>query len=126
MNFNFVKNSVLYLPASKSLSLYWNFGSILGIVLVIQIFTGLCIAIYYTADSSLAFDSVQYIIYQTNYGWFFRILHMNFASLFFIFLYLHFFKGLYMSSYRLRGVWCTGLMILLMVIGISFMGYVLV
>nr|YP_009176846.1 cytochrome b [Strongyloides venezuelensis]BAT21217.1 cytochrome b [Strongyloides venezuelensis] len=124
--FVFLKNMFLNLPVSKSLSLFWNFGSMLGMILVMQVFTGFCMALYYVADSSLAFDSVQYIMYETNYGWFFRLMHMNGASLFFIFLYLHFFKGLFMSSYRLGGVWITGLLMFLMIMGISFMGYVLV
>nr|UWI71679.1 cytochrome b [Strongyloides fuelleborni fuelleborni] len=124
--FKLLKDSLINLPASKSLTLHWNYGSMLGMVLVMQVFTGFCLAMYYVADSGLAFDSVQYIMYEVNNGWFVRLMHMNGASLFFIFLYLHFFKGLFMSSYRLSWVWVTGLFMFLMVMGISFMGYVLV
>ena len=124
--FRFLKNIVVNLPARKSLRIYWNFGSMLGMVLCVQVFSGLFMAFYYCADSGLSFDSVQHIIYNCNNGFFLRIIHINFASLFFICLYIHFFKGLFMSSYRLSGTWCTGLMILLVVIGVSFIGYVLV
>ena len=123
---NFVNSLVVVLPSSKSLTLRWNFGRILGIVLAFQILTGTFLAIYYRADSLLAFNRVQYIIYEVNYGWIFRIFHFNGASLFFIFLYLHIFKGLFFISYRLKKVWISGLTIYLLVIMEAFMGYVLV
>ena len=122
----FVNSLLISLPRSKSLSLNWNFGSILGIVLVFQIITGTLLAIYYSADSLLAFNSVQYIMYEINFGWVFRIFHFNGASLFFVFLYLHIFKGLFFSSYRLKFVWASGLTIFLLVIIEAFIGYVLV
>lgn len=123
---NFVKGLLITLPSSKTLTLRWNFGRILGIVLVFQLVTGTFLAIYYTADSLSAFSSVQYIIYEVNYGWIFRIFHFNGARLFFIFLYLHFFKGLFFRSYRLKAVWISGLTIFLLVIIEAFIGYVLV
>jgi quinol-cytochrome oxidoreductase complex cytochrome b subunit len=98
----------------------------LGTVLIFQIVTGTLLAIYYSADSLLAFNRVQYIIYEVNYGWIFRIFHFNGASLFFIFLYLHFFKALFFTSYRLNFVWASGLTIFLFVIMEAFIGYVLV
>lgn len=98
----------------------------LGIVLIFQILTGTFLAFYYSADSILAFSSVQYIIYEVNYGWVFRIFHFNGASLFFIFLYLHFFKGLFFFSYRLKLVWVSGLTIFLLLMMEAFIGYVLV
>ena len=113
------------LPTRKSLTVAWNFGSILGMVLVFQILTGFLLVFYYIS-SGFAFDSVQYIIYESNFGFLFRIFHINGASLFFIFLYLHFFKGLFFGSYRLKGVWLTGLVIFLIIMMISFIGYVLV
>jgi len=122
----FMNSLLVSLPRSKTLSLNWNFGSILGLVLIFQIFTGVVLALYYSSDSLLAFDSVQYIIYEVNFGWVFRIFHFNGASLFFIFLYSHFFKALFFFSYRLKFVWRTGLVIFLLIIIEAFIGYVLV
>lgn len=124
--FVFVNSLVISLPRSKSLSLNWNYGSMLGMVLVFQLLTGTLLAIYYSSDSLFAFNRVQYIIYEVNYGWIFRIFHFNGARLFFIFLYVHFFKGLFYSSYRLKFVWMSGLTIFLLVIMEAFIGYVLV
>nr|ANY93348.1 cytochrome b [Mecistocirrus digitatus] len=98
----------------------------LGMILIFQIFTGTFLAFYYTADSIMAFSAIQYIMYEVNYGWTFRIFHFNGASLFFIFLYLHIFKGLFMMSYRLKKVWFTGLTLYLLIMLEAFMGYVLV
>nr|AGQ46182.1 cytochrome b [Bunostomum phlebotomum]QOW40490.1 cytochrome b [Bunostomum phlebotomum] len=123
---NFVSSLVVTLPSSKSLTISWNFGSMLGMVLLFQIFTGTFLAFYYTADGSMAFSAVQYIMYEVNFGWLFRIFHFNGASLFFIFLYLHIFKGLFMMSYRLKLVWISGLTIYLLLMLEAFMGYVLV
>ena len=122
----FVNSLLISLPRRKSLSLNWNYGSILGIVLVFQLVTGILLSIYYSADSLLAFNSVQYIIFEINYGWIFRIFHFNGASLFFVFLYIHFFKALFFNSYRLKFVWVSGLTIFLLVIIEAFIGYVLV
>uniref|UniRef100_UPI0030E12208 cytochrome b n=1 Tax=Porrocaecum reticulatum TaxID=2161849 RepID=UPI0030E12208 len=123
---NFVNSLVVSLPSSKALSLNWNFGSMLGMVLGFQILTGTFLAFYYSDDSLLAFSSVQYIMYEVNFGWVFRVFHFNGASLFFIFLYLHLFKGLFFVSYRLKKVWSSGLVILLLTMMEAFMGYVLV
>ena len=123
---NFVNSLVVSLPSRKTLTLSWNFGRILGIILVFQILTGTFLAFYYTADSLIAFSTVQYIIYEVNFGWIFRIFHFNGASLFFIFLYLHIFKGLFFISYRLKKVWLSGLTLYLLIIIEAFIGYVLV
>jgi len=88
--------------------------------------TGLFLVFYYTPDSIVAFERVQYIIRDVNYGWIIRITHFNGASIFFIFLYLHFFKGLFISSYRLKFTWGRGLTIFFLVIMEAFIGYVLV
>nr|YP_010705372.1 cytochrome b [Rhabdias kafunata]WCQ82420.1 cytochrome b [Rhabdias kafunata] len=122
----FVNGLVFSLPSSKSLTLSWNFGSMLGMVLFFQILTGTFLAFYYTADSLMAFSTVQYIMYEVNFGWIFRVFHFNGASLFFIFLYMHIFKGLFFMSYRLKKVWMSGLTIYLLVMMEAFMGYVLV
>nr|YP_010938376.1 cytochrome b [Toxocara apodemi]WLE72136.1 cytochrome b [Toxocara apodemi] len=124
--YGFVNSLVISLPSSKSLTLNWNFGSMLGMVLGFQILTGTFLAFYYCDDSSGAFFSVQYIMYEVNFGWIFRVFHFNGASLFFVFLYAHFFKGLFFSSYRLKKVWSSGLVILLLTMMGAFMGYVLV
>lgn len=122
----FVNSLLISLPRSKTLRLHWNYGSILGIVLVFQIVTGTLLAIYYSADRLLAFTRVQYIMYEVNFGWIFRIFHFNGASLFFIFLYIHFFKALFFNRYRLKFTWMRGLTIFLLVIIEAFIGYVLV
>nr|YP_537093.1 cytochrome b [Anisakis simplex]AAY43167.1 cytochrome b [Anisakis simplex] len=124
--FAFVNSMVVSLPSSKSLTLNWNYGSMLGVILVFQILTGTFLAFYYTNDGASAFGSVQYIMYEVNFGWVFRLFHSNGASLFFIFLYLHIFKGLFFFSYRLKKVWASGLFILLLLMAEAFMGYVLV
>lgn len=117
---------VVSLPSSKVLTLNWNFGSMLGMVLGFQIFTGTFLAFYYSDDRVLAFSRVQYIMYEVNFGWVFRVLHFNGARLFFVFLYMHLFKGLFFMSYRLKKVWSSGLLILLLVMIEAFIGYVLV
>lgn len=124
--FGVVNSIIISLPSSKSLTLNWNYGRILGIVLIFQILTGTLLAFYFADDGTLAFDRVQYIIYEVNFGWVFRVFHSNGASLFFIFLYLHVFKGIFFISYRLKKVWFSGLVILLLVIMEAFIGYVLV
>nr|BBU41933.1 cytochrome b [Bursaphelenchus xylophilus] len=124
--FVFVKGLLVNLPTSKSLSLYWNFGSQLALVLFFQILSGTFLVFYYSNESVMAFSSVQYIMMEVNFGWLFRIFHFNGASLFFVFLYLHFFKALFFTSYRLFKVWMSGLLIFLCIMMESFMGYVLV
>ena len=123
---NFVNGIVVSLPSRKRLTLRWNFGRILGIVLVFQILTGTFLAFYYTAERRIAFSRVQYIIYEVNFGWIFRIFHFNGASLFFIFLYIHIFKGIFFIRYRLKKVWISGLTLYLLIIIEAFIGYVLV
>lgn len=124
--FVFVKGLLVNLPSSKTLSLNWNFGRILGIILVFQLLSGTVLVFFYSPDSVLAFNSVQYIMYESNFGWLFRIFHFNGASLFFVLLYLHFFKGLFFFSYRLKFVWIRGLTLFLLLIIEAFIGYVLV
>nr|YP_010575566.1 cytochrome b [Varestrongylus eleguneniensis]UZM11406.1 cytochrome b [Varestrongylus eleguneniensis] len=123
---SFFSSLIVTLPSSKTLTLGWNFGSMLGMILMFQIFTGVFLTFYYVADGGVAFSSVQYIMSDINLGWVFRVFHFNGASLFFIFLYLHIFKGLFMVSYRLKKVWGSGLLIFLLIMMEAFMGYVLV
>jgi len=98
----------------------------LGLVLVFQIVTGLLLVINYRADRRVAFDSVQFIIYEINFGFLFRIFHFNGASLFFVFLFLHLMKGLFHFSYRLHLVWLRGITIFILTMLTAFLGYVLV
>ena len=92
------------LPAPVNISYWWNYGSLLGLCLVIQILTGLFLAIHYTAQVDLAFSSCVHISREVNFGWLIRSLHSNGASFFFLFLYLHIGRGLYYGSYQILGV----------------------
>nr|ASS35183.1 cytochrome b [Thelazia callipaeda] len=120
----FVLKSLVFLPASFSLSYMWNFGSMLGIMLVSQILTGFFLTFYYSAMG--AFETVQYIMFEVKMGWLIRVLHSNGASLFFFCIYIHIFKGLIFASYRLKLVWLSGVVIYFFLMGIAFTGYVLV
>jgi len=113
------------LPAPNNLSIWWNFGSLLGLCLIIQILTGLFLAMHYTPHIDLAFRSVCHISRDVNYGWFLRNIHANGASWFFICLYLHIGRGLYYGSYIILETWNLGVVILILVIATAFIGYVL-
>ena len=117
--------SVVELPTPSRISTIWNFGSLLGLCLILQIVTGLFLAIHYSNDVSLAFESVRHICRDVNYGWLLRILHANGARFFFICLYLHVGRGLYYGSYYFRHTWLVGVLILFAVIAAAFLGYVL-
>nr|AQM40017.1 cytochrome b [Tettigonia chinensis] len=118
-------HALIDLPAPSNISAWWNFGSLLGLCLMIQIATGLFLAMHYTANVDLAFASVTHICRDVNYGWLLRTLHANGASFFFICLYLHVGRGMYYGSYNYQQTWFTGVMILFLVMGTAFMGYVL-
>ena len=124
--FSFFRGLIYNLPTRKSLSVNWNYGSMLSFALIFQLLSGLFLAFFFVADGGFAFGSVQYIMYETNFGWFFRLAHANGASLFFFFLFLHFFKALFFQSYRLSFVWSSGLVILILFMAEAFIGYVLV
>nr|NP_878198.1 cytochrome b [Fejervarya limnocharis]AAO12118.1 cytochrome b [Fejervarya limnocharis] len=113
------------LPAPTNLSSLWNFGSLLGLCLIIQIVTGLFLAMHYTADTSLAFSSVAHICRDVNNGWLLRNLHANGASFFFICIYLHIGRGLYYGSFLYKETWNIGIILLFLVMATAFMGYVL-
>lgn len=121
-----LNNSLIDLPAPNNLSIWWNFGSLLGLCLIIQIATGLFLAIHYTPHIDLAFSSVAHITRDVNYGWLLRNIHANGASWFFICLYLHAARGLYYGSYTNIETWNIGVILLIIVIASAFMGYVLV
>jgi len=114
-------------PEPANISYLWNFGSLLGLCLIIQILTGAFLAMHYTPSVELAFNSVEHIMRDVNNGWIIRYTHANVASFFFIFVYMHIGRGLYYSSYKTpRGlVWSIGVIILVLMIGIGFLGYVL-
>ncbi|MGB0696140.1 MAG: cytochrome b [Rhodospirillaceae bacterium] len=120
------KEMVVY-PAPKNLNYFWNFGSLAGIALVIMIVSGIFLAMSYTAHVDYAFDSVERIMRDVNYGWLIRYIHMNGASMFFIVVYIHIFRGLYYGSYKAprEVLWWLGLVILLLMMATAFMGYVL-
>lgn len=113
------------LPAPQNLSIWWNFGSLLGLCLIIQILTGLFLAIHYTAHIDLAFRSVNHISRDVSYGWLLRALHANGASWFFICLYFHIGRGIYYGSYIYQHTWNIGVILLFLTIGTAFLGYVL-
>nr|YP_010491850.1 cytochrome b [Platydracus impotens]UWM92636.1 cytochrome b [Platydracus impotens] len=120
-----INNSLIDLPSPSNISAWWNFGSLLGLCLMIQIMTGIFLAMHYTADIELAFNSVAHICRDVNYGWLIRTLHANGASFFFICLYLHVGRGIYYSSYYLTLTWTIGVLILFIVMATAFLGYVL-
>nr|AIG53518.1 cytochrome b [Ctenotus nasutus]AIG53519.1 cytochrome b [Ctenotus nasutus]AIG53520.1 cytochrome b [Ctenotus nasutus]AIG53521.1 cytochrome b [Ctenotus nasutus] len=120
-----VNNSFIDLPSPSNISAWWNFGSLLGLCLILQVLTGLFLAMHYTADISSAFSSVAHICRDVQYGWLIRNLHANGASMFFICLYLHIGRGLYYGSYMFKETWNIGVILLLLVMATAFVGYVL-
>nr|ASY98365.1 cytochrome b [Tenodera angustipennis] len=118
-------NALVDLPTPSNISSWWNFGSLLGLCLGIQIMTGLFLAMHYSAHIDLAFSSVAHICRDVNYGWLLRTLHANGASMFFICIYLHIGRGMYYGSYKFYYTWMVGVVILFLVMATAFMGYVL-
>ena len=124
---SFLEHELHEYPTPRNLNYWWNFGSLAGIVLVIMIATGVVLAMHYTPNAALAFDSVERIMRDVNYGWLIRYIHMNGASMFFLIVYIHMFRGLYYGSYKYPRelLWILGVVILLLMIATAFMGYVL-
>nr|AHJ90721.1 cytochrome b [Bathyraja bergi] len=120
-----INNLVIDLPAPINISIWWNYGSLLGLCLIIQILTGLFLAMHYTADISSAFSSVVHICRDVNYGWLIRNMHANGASIFFICIYTHIARGLYYGSYLNKETWNIGVILLLLLMATAFVGYVL-
>lgn len=108
-----------------NISYLWNYGSLLGIVLVLQIITGVTLAMHYIPNIELAFISVEHIMREVNYGWFIRYLHANGASFFFLFVYIHIARGLYYGSYAAPRmlVWSIGVVIFILMMATAFLGY---
>lgn len=113
------------IPLPRNISVFWNFGSLLGLCLVIQLVTGLFLAIHYTPHINLAFSRVAHICRDVNYGWLLRTIHANGASFFFICLYTHIGRGIFYRSYTIIHAWIVGVVILFAVIATAFLGYVL-
>nr|UQJ79152.1 cytochrome b [Rasbora myersi] len=120
-----VNDALIDLPTPTNISVWWNFGSLLGLCLVTQMVTGLFLAMHYTADISTAFSSVVHICRDVNYGWLIRNTHANGASFFFICLYIHIARGLYYGSYLYKETWNIGVVLFLLVMMTAFVGYVL-
>ncbi|KZB64762.1 cytochrome B [Thalassospira profundimaris] len=114
-------------PTPKNLSYMWNFGSLAGFVLVTMILTGIFLVMNYTPHTDMAFESVERIMRDVNHGWLIRYIHMNGASMFFICVFIHIFRGLYYGSYKAprEVLWWIGILILLAMMATAFMGYVL-
>jgi ubiquinol-cytochrome c reductase cytochrome b subunit len=114
-------------PTPKNFNYFWNFGALAMVNLVIMIVTGIFLAMNYQPNTALAFDSVQHIMRDVNYGWLIRYVHQNGASMFFIVTYIHIFRGLYYGSYKAPRelLWMLGVVILLLMMATAFMGYVL-
>ena len=124
---SFVDNHIIHYPSPINLTYAWSFGSSAGICLVIQILSGVFLAMHYTPHIDLAFSSVEHIMRDVNNGWLIRYIHANGASMFFIVTYCHIFRGLYYGSYihPRQLLWCSGVVILILMMGTAFMGYVL-
>nr|QWZ46347.1 cytochrome b [Machla setosa] len=120
-----INNSLIDLPSPSNISTMWNFGSLLGLCLAIQLITGIFLAMHYCPNIEMAFNSVIHICRDVNYGWLMRTLHANGASLFFVCIYIHIGRGIYYSSYNLTHTWTIGVTILFMVMATAFLGYVL-
>ena len=120
-----ISQRLIDLPAPINISLWWNYGSLLGLFLIIQITRGIFLSIHYTPNIELAFFSLTHIIRNVNYGWLLHNIHINGASLFILFLYLHIRRRIYYSSYYIKQTWNIGVTIFILRIVISFIGYVL-
>jgi ubiquinol-cytochrome c reductase cytochrome b/c1 subunit len=115
------------LPTPRNLNYWWTFGGILALCLMIQIITGIVLAMHYTPHVDLAFASVERIMRDVNGGWLIRYVHANGASMFFVAVYLHMLRGLYYGSYKAprEMIWIVGCVIFFLMIATAFLGYVL-
>ena len=122
-----IHSSFIAYPTPRNLNYWWTFGAILSMMLAVQIITGIILAMHYTPHVDLAFKSVELIVRDVNYGWLLRYLHSNGASMFFIAVYIHMFRGLYYGSYKepREVLWILGVIIYLLMMATGFMGYVL-
>jgi len=125
--FSFLDHELNHYQTPKNLNYWWNFGSLAGIALVFMILTGIFLAMHYQPNTEMAFGSVERIMRDVNYGWLLRYMHMNGASMFFLVVYIHIFRGLYYGSYKAprEVLWWLGIVILLLMMATAFLGYVL-
>ena len=123
--FSPINSALIDLPSPTSINYFWNFGSLLGLCLVIQIITGIFLAMHYCADIMLSFSSIVHITRDVNYGFLLKYLHANGASAFFLCAYVHIARGLYYGSYLRYQLWFSGIAILLIMMFTAFIGYVL-
>jgi len=113
------------LPTPVNISINWNYGSVLGLILVIQLLSGIIVSMRFRANSTLSFDSLVLLSQDSNFGWFLRLLHSTGASFFFLVLYLHMGRGIYYGSFIYSEVWVIGILIYFILMGTAFLGYVL-
>lgn len=125
--YSFIASHLVYYPSPITLTYAWSFGSLAGVTLVVQMLSGIFLSMHYTANVDLAFGSVEYIMRDVNNGWLIRYMHANGASMFFIVVYAHICRGLYYGSYMAPRelLWCSGVILLLLMMGTAFTGYVL-
>ena len=122
-----VHSSFIAYPTPRNLNYWWTFGGILSVMLVAQIVTGVVLAMHYTPETTMAFNSVEHIMRDVNYGWLLRYAHANGASMFFLAVYIHIARGMYYGSYKdpREVLWILGVIIFLLMMATAFMGYVL-
>lgn len=122
-----INDHLIDYPTPSNINYFWGFGSLAGLCLLVQIATGIFLAMHYTPHVDLAFSSVEHIMRDVEGGWLLRYMHANGASMFFVAVYLHMFRSLYYGSYASprETVWCSGVIILLLMIITAFIGYVL-
>nr|YP_011014769.1 cytochrome b [Ixodes crenulatus]WQB40580.1 cytochrome b [Ixodes crenulatus] len=125
MNIKKTINPITNLPTPSNISFMWNLGSLLGMCLMIQILSGLFLAMNFSSDISTAFNMMSHIMRDVNNGWLIRSIHSNGASMFFIFLYIHIGRGIYYSSFFFLKTWLSGIMIIFILMATAFLGYVL-
>jgi ubiquinol-cytochrome c reductase cytochrome b subunit len=118
---------IVYYPVPSNITYFWNFGALAGLCLGVQLITGIALAMHYTPNVELAFVSVEHIMRDVNYGWLLRYVHANGASMFFIVVYMHMFRGLYFGSYMYprEPLWCSGVLLFFLMMAAGFIGYVL-
>ncbi|ABK42883.1 Cytochrome b/b6, N-terminal domain [Magnetococcus marinus MC-1] len=124
----FMRTQAVEYPTPKNLNYWWNFGSLALLVLIIQLATGIFLVMHYKPDALLAFDSVEHIMRDVNWGWLLRYMHANGATFFFVVIYIHILRGMYYGSYRAPReiLWWIGVIIFFLLMGTGFIGYVLV
>ena len=125
--YKFYRKNIYRYPVPVNINYLWNFGSLAALCLIIQIITGVCLAMSYTPHIDYAFNSIEHIMREVQYGWLLRYVHFNGASFFFLIVYIHLFRGIYYGSfsYPRRIVWFLGMIMLVVMIATAFLGYVL-